>query len=515
MMKKHVFSACLLALSLGAMAVNPFAGHYEGVVNVAGEKVAGHIEIYPGSELNKYVLVLPEFGVLGIELGDIVVANIPIDPTSGTIAIENYPFWVEAVSSHVGITITDFDGIDDDDSDIHMPAANSVADGDSISIYLAIDVPDLDPIPVLFNGKRPLLGNYQPLNAGFEEGGEVTVTSTGYEPESWHGFVSVNAVGTFATAANPDQMGESSITRPGSYGHKSVRINSKKILTVVANGNLTTGRINGASMSATDANNNYNYMDPAEPDYVMPFVGRPDSVTVWTKFQPGNAESLGSVSTELLRNERFQTPTEGFDDVVIAEVLEDIPAGDWTRFSAPYTYDESGDRPEMFMMTFTTNKTPGQGTVKDTMYIDDILLKYNSLLTSIQVGDQILSIEGNLSVTDSAFCDSCGFVSALNNSVSAKTYLAFDPISMTLIIIVAGDDYVANTNNYHRYVIGFEGRMPADNGEQPEIIPEDNPEQALDQVIINNTNAQKIMHNGQVLIIRQGHAYDLLGTRIW
>ena len=86
-------------------------------------------------------------------------------------------------------------------------------------------------------------------NSGFENWESV---SGGSEPVNWNSFLTASG-GLAGFAAN--QIEESTDKRPGSAGNKSARIWSRSVLGVVANGNVTLGRINMGSSSPTDANN--------------------------------------------------------------------------------------------------------------------------------------------------------------------------------------------------------------------------------------------------------------------
>lgn len=342
--------------------------------------------------------------------------------------------------------------------------------------------------------------NYQPLNPGFEG----TWDNTTKEPEHWHGFATVNAKGIFAMAKNTDQLVASTTeVHSGTYAAK---ISANKVFSVIAQGNLTTGRINGSSMSATDANGNYNYMDPAEPDYTMPFCGKPDSMVVWTKFVPEKSTDKASIGCQLIRNMRYQTPTvqwknNGINvtaaDVVIAEAINDNIAAQsaWTRMSMPFVYDNSGDTPSFIMITATTNNTPGKGGAKDVLYVDDFEMIYNSELVSVTVDGNVFDaapvINTGLYYGDNQVTD------IITNAQAGTTECIFDDVTCSATITVKGNDYSVNPSNVHSYTLQF---LSIPTGWED---------------MQNIHEVKRIIRDGRVLIQRDGRTYDILGNLVY
>lgn len=346
--------------------------------------------------------------------------------------------------------------------------------------------------------------NYQPLNPGFEG----TWNSTTKEPEHWHGFATVNASGALLAAKNTVQLGQS--TTDVHSGNSAAKISAKQmkilLLTVNAQGNLTTGRINGGSMTPTDANGNYNYMDPAEPDYTMPFCGKPDSMVVWTKFVPEKNTDHASIGCQLIRNMRYQTPTVQWQnngvnvtatDVVIAEAIDENIAAQsaWTRMSMPFVYDNSGDTPSFIMITATTNNTPGKGSARDVLYVDDFEMIYNSELVSVTVDgnefDAAPVINTELYYGDNQVTD------IVTNAQAATTECTFDDATCSATITVKGNDYSVNPSNVHSYTLQF---LSVPTGWED---------------MQNIHEVKRIIRNGRILILRDGRTYDILGNLVY
>ena len=98
-------------------------------------------------------------------------------------------------------------------------------------------------------------------NRGFEQW-----TDRVSEPVRWHS--GGTATGTFSGFVS-SQIESSTQTRPGTTGSKSVRIFPTSVLGITANGNITNGRMNAGSMSATGSGN-YNYTQRSNNTYNTP-----------------------------------------------------------------------------------------------------------------------------------------------------------------------------------------------------------------------------------------------------
>lgn len=210
-------------------------------------------------------------------------------------------------------------------------------------------------------------------NSGFESWEPTTPELA--EPVNWNSFKT--ASGGMAWAAS-QQMNSSTLKRPGSSGTKSVKIWSKSILGVKANGNITLGQINMGSSTANDASN-HNYTKTSDPNFSEAMTDSPDSIIFWTRFVPGNASNEARMSCVIHKNVNFKDPNDvgNANTVATAETnfVKSSSGSGWKRYSVPFTY--TGNTPQShILLTFTTNKTPGQGSANDTLYVDDIELVY-------------------------------------------------------------------------------------------------------------------------------------------
>src|SRR5690606_23184392 len=119
-------------------------------------------------------------------------------------------------------------------------------------------------------------------NPGFEDWENV---SGGSEPVNWNSFLTAGGPLT-SFAAN--QLENSTDVRPGSTGSRSVKLFSRSTLGIIANGNITLGKINMGSTSPSNSAN-YNASVISDPNFSEVMTDRPDSLVFWVKYVPGSA----------------------------------------------------------------------------------------------------------------------------------------------------------------------------------------------------------------------------------
>lgn len=307
---------------------------------------------------------------------------------------------------------------------------------------------------------------YQLPNPGFE--GEWNYVSqnnkSGYEPTGWHSFLSMKTKSSMYNSAIAVKLESSNDVRPGSTGTQSAKIwaNAVKVLfiSVVANGNLTTGQIYGGSTSATDASGNYNFSDPTNTGYNQTFTGKPDSIVQWVKFVPVNAGDKARVSAIIHENSRYQDPEATTYTNVVAKAQMNYSAtadNGWQRLSIPFSY-ESGDKtPAYILVSYSTSETPGGGSENDAVYIDDIEMIYNSELVSATFDDmEFNTTEGmdDYVITLDKGLQYPQFTSAKTNGVSA-TYETEWTSDNVAVVTVKGGDISENPDNKHVYTFSF------------------------------------------------------------
>lgn len=243
-------------------------------------------------------------------------------------------------------------------------------------------------VAVLLSGAAQAQNRPQITNGDFE-----TWTFDGANlPNYFNSFQTAD--GLFSGLAydkNNRQVKRSTDKRPGSTGSYSCSIWSRKVSGVVAQGNLTTGRVHAAAMSAT-GKNNYNYSDRDGSNTgngftnpcAMPFTGKPDSLVVWVKFAPSGTDSSHPYAKVTATIHSDFDYIDGYAQTsdskyVVATAINMTIAktnGQWKRLSIPFKYTNNGAQPKYILLSAATNAYPGGGNENDYLYLDDITLVY-------------------------------------------------------------------------------------------------------------------------------------------
>lgn len=291
---------------------------------------------------------------------------------------------------------------------------------------------------------------YQLANSDFEQWETVgSGSKTGEEPVKWSSFL--DGTGSMKSMAAANQLFKDSEVRPGSAGQYSARLISRSVFGIVAQGNLTNGCVNMGSMTATDANGNYNYINTAREDQSMRFTGHPDAANFWVRFKGANS---GNVSILLTTAGYFQDPAGNqiTAKLVAHATNSDIESNDtWTEYTVPFVVDDATLEPEYCLTNISNCATPGAGNAADYMYIDDIRLIYFSEATSIIYDGQDLL----QSLHYEGLFDPAKLETVTTNGRGAKWTSSFDYNKYELTITVNGDDISENPTNKHEYVISF------------------------------------------------------------
>ena len=217
---------------------------------------------------------------------------------------------------------------------------------------------------------------------------------THVEPDGWHSFES-------ATGALMAFAGHHLTKSKNAHsGYACARIYSSSIFGIVANGTMTTGRLNADAMSATDPANNA-YLDTSMPDvdgagmpFYIPLYSRPDSIAVWVRFRQGSVNPehpYATISAVITDGTYYQDPEDKEYTNVVAKAKNNEIAttdGEWVRVTAPFVYTENAVEPQAILVTVSTNADAGQGSDGDEVLVDDIELVYNAKVTSLKVNGQ-------------------------------------------------------------------------------------------------------------------------------
>ncbi len=248
----------------------------------------------------------------------------------------------------------------------------------------------------------------QIANLGFEnwEG-----SGNDREPVAWNSFMSFEcslAIG--CTQAKQKKVESNSDIRPSSKGTQSARFWSDNPFgSIVANGNLTTGRIMAGSTNASDAAN-HNKTLTNNPAFHQRLGDRPDSLTVWVKFVPKNSSHKARITATIHDTYDYKDPNDGNSHAAVRSELNYSSNGNsWQRLSLPFKNYNQSVSPDFVLISFSTSDSPGGGSNGDAVFVDDMLFIYNP---SVSIGNpnkakyiagEILSIPFTLQGTMSAY----------------------------------------------------------------------------------------------------------------
>lgn len=240
---------------------------------------------------------------------------------------------------------------------------------------------------------------------------------TSDEPDYWHSFMSasgydkngVNQLNIVYLAGTAPHTFVSDQTRPGSTGKSSLLLKSSSILGIVANGTVTTGRINAGSINVVaDAqgdwlNHSWNDMSQTElgqdghPFYTR-LDGRPDSLAVWVKFAQGDPEKAAgypyaSINAVINDGSYYQDPEPAgvtYTNVLAKANNNEIAVtdGQWKRIVLPFDYASyalNQAKGRVILVTASTNAGAGKGSGNDELYMDDMELIYNCRLSAVSL----------------------------------------------------------------------------------------------------------------------------------
>jgi hypothetical protein len=304
---------------------------------------------------------------------------------------------------------------------------------------------------------------YQLPNGNFE----LWDGDSNNEPANWNGFPTANcnlSIGCGTAMTTRHEM--STDVRPGTTGSYSCKIFATKvnimIISVTANGNLTTGKINIGSSTASNSSN-YNFTEAGNPDHSQALNAKPDSIVFWAKFVcPASATQQARMNAVIHDSYNYCDPS-GSDsngaNHIVGQATQNFTRGDqtWVRYAVPFDYNGfSATTPEYILISFTTNAVPGEGEITDNLYIDDVELIYNINLENIFVnGTGIESFDANTAdyYVDANCISLDNLITATAASPNANVQITqateIDPTAV--ITVTSGDqekEYRVHITNY-------------------------------------------------------------------
>lgn len=327
------------------------------------------------------------------------------------------------------------------------------------------------------------MAQYQLPNSDFEsnfvQAYKKGTTKTN-EPLNWHGYPTMSGSFPNTLAGRPcgDKLCPSDEARPGSKGTKSVYIKATEIARTLANGVMTSGRVNSASMTPDDPANNYNYSPGGtytsngnqNKDFNPYFTGKPDAMRVWVKFVANDATKsstypYASVNAVLHNSSnKYQDPEvkgKDYSDIKIAgasnlKIGENNGYDKWTELTLPFTYYNTAEdqEPAYMLISFSTNAQPGKGTEGDMLFIDDLEFIYYSELKTATYDNQSLDFSTSKTINIDKVYEPA-LLKITSNGEGATISRNYDAATGLLTITIKGNDIAENEDNYHTYKIQF------------------------------------------------------------
>lgn len=340
-----------------------------------------------------YTLKLMNFKIkmgLTMNVGNIIITDVP--------AVSNGQTLMLKAKKNIAITGGSMDYLL---KSVPIDMIGELRDGD---FYTNINISMANQkIKVTFGTAK-----YQLPNAGFETYHTATVTSpddpndkaTSDEPNYWHSFMSASGPLVYFAGYNPVAF-KCDEVRPGSTGKQSLMLKSYNAFIAIANGTITTGRMNTGDVIASNTDANYAWSDMSNTDkdahgdpFYATLYSLPDAMKVWLKFKQAtaNAEHPYATATAIINDgTEFHEPAPSkttYTNVVgEARNAKIAETGDeWKEFTIPFTYDafaQYGAKAKSVLVTLSTNADAGQGSDGDLLYVDDLSFVYNAGLKAI------------------------------------------------------------------------------------------------------------------------------------
>ena len=361
-----------------------------------------------------YTLKLMNFkitqGKMTMNVGNIIITDVP--------AVSNGQTLMLKAKKNIAITGGSMDYLL---KSVPIDMIGELRDGDfytNINISMATQ-----KIKVTFGTDK-----YQLPNAGFETYHTATVTepenpdfpdsepntASSDEPNYWHSFMSASGPLVYFAGCTPVAF-KCDDVRPGSTGKHSLMLKSYNAFFAIANGTITTGRMNTGDFTPSNTDANYAWSDMSNTDkdahgdpFYATLYSLPDAMKVWLKFKQGtaNAEHPYATATAIINDgTEFHepAPSETTYTNVVGEArnAKIAETGDeWKEFTIPFTYDafaQYGAKAKSVLVTLSTNADAGKGSDGDLLYVDDLSFVYNAGLKAITLtaeNGEVFNVDG-------------------------------------------------------------------------------------------------------------------------
>ncbi|MDR2008900.1 MAG: hypothetical protein LBQ22_00260, partial [Bacteroidales bacterium] len=378
---------------------------------------------------------------------------------------------------------------------------------------------------------------YQLPNGGFElwDGG------TNDEPTYWNGFPSgacdlsgLAALG--CSTAKTKRHQKTTDIRPGSSGTYSCKIFATSFGSIIANGNITTGQIRIGSTTPSNSGN-YNITRTGDSNFNQAINAKPDSIVFWAKLVCPSATQEARINVVIHDSYDFRDPSTSDASAsshIVGQATCNFARGsqDWIRYSVPFDYNGyTATTPEYILISFTTNVVPGEGSVNDNLFIDDVELVYNVNLQNIFAdGTGIENFDPD--VTDYYYDADCNYLSNLISAVAVSPNANVDVVQATennpvaIITVTSGDkskEYNVHFLNYmseETYIYeaicetepyGFFGQELSEENIYRHTLQNI---YGCDSVIVLTLTVNPVYETPESAAICEGDTYDFFGTEL-
>lgn len=457
-MRKLSTLFCAVLMTLSAMATD-YKGNLTVSINGEGSTQPATISIVENA--GKYNLSILNF-MLGEGESVLPVGNIVIENVTGAVAGNLTTLYV---NKNITIQKGNAAGIADDAwlgpmlGEVPVKMSSSFNTNGFLGVNIDIDMVSTIAIGQVIKVTFENVGNhFQMPNSDFE-----TWSDKNKAPRHWHGFESVKG-GLSGTAKDNNKLQSSSLKRPGSLGTKSAVVTSSRVWGVLANGTMTNGILNAGAMSAANpGNHSETDLSSASKDangdpFSTPIYAKPDAVKFWMRFtqaQKVKDYPYASFNAVITNGTYYQDPedkTYKNKVAVAAPKSSDMTVGDWREVTCNFDYAKYASNKvdaKAILVTFSTNATPGKGSIKeegkyvkktvaaDSVFIDDLELVYNAGIKSISFKGQAL---------DLATIQTTGIELAADEAVSAADFEVVkegEDAKVTKLVEATADGYVA------------------------------------------------------------------------
>jgi len=208
-------------------------------------------------------------------------------------------------------------------------------------------------------------GQQQPENPGFEFWEEIGYGPDTLEPVGWNSLKTSDG-GDMINDVIPVVWEQSTDAHSGMF---SIRLFNEPILTLVAPGTLTNGRVH-AAIDPADA---YVFTIDSLPEFNTPFSDEPDSLSVWAKFFPQDNDVAHVIAILHTDTAKIADPDQT-NWIAFANIDFPFQVDSWTKFSAPFQY-LSSDTPEYILFAMYAGDAQNS-LVGSVLFLDDFELVY-------------------------------------------------------------------------------------------------------------------------------------------